>query len=179
MEEVEIWKDVVGCNGFYQVSSLGKVNSMDYKRMGVENMLSPFINSNYLTLNLFKLGKLKNRNIYSLVAEAFIDKDYKKKRLVVNHINFNKEDNRLKNLEVVTIRENSNQKHIKSSSIYTGISFCKNRNKWISAIKLNGNKKYLGFFDCEKEASEYYKAALLCVNEGRINDIKIKRVLYS
>ena len=56
-------------------------------------------------------------------------------KLVVNHINNNKLDNRLENIEIVTSRENSNLKHIKSSSKYVGVSWCKKRNgKWHSSI---------------------------------------------
>ena len=73
---------------------------------------------------------------------------------------FNKTNNKLDNLEIVTQRENSNQKHLKSSSKYIGVSWSKSRNKWVALIYLNGKHKNLGRFNDELEASKAYQKAL-------------------
>jgi hypothetical protein len=172
----EIWKDVIGYEGLYQVSSLGRVKSLNYGQTGQEKILKPNNhNLGYIVVGLHKEGLQKSKKIHQLEAEAFIDKDYKSKGLVVNHINFKRNDNRLCNLEVVTQRENTNCKHLVSSSKYTGVCWHKRYKKWSSRIFIDGKSKYLGFFDNEKEASDYYEAALICVNEGRFDDILAKK----
>lgn len=173
--ENEIWKDIIGYEGKYQVSSFGNVKNLNYAQTKIEKIMPCRENrGGYLVVYLCKNGGMKTKTIHSLVGMHFIDKDYKLKGLVVNHINFNKKDNRLANLEIITTRENSNRKHIPSTSKYTGVCWDKKSKRWISGIVFNGSRKYLGSFVCEKEASVYYENALACINEGRIGDIKVK-----
>jgi hypothetical protein len=171
----EIWKDVIGYEGLYQVSNLGRVKSLNYNRSEKEIILKTAKTMGYVSVDLYKNCIGKSKRIHQLEAEAFIDRDYLAKKLVVNHKNFKRDDNRLCNLEVVTQRENANCKHLLSSSKYTGVCWHKIKKKWMSAIRINGKNKYLGYFDNEKEASDYYEAALICVNEGRFDDILAKK----
>ena len=102
----EIWKDVEGYEGLYQVSNLGRVKSLSknwcHKK---EIILIPRkINSGYVFTTLFKNGKSKNITIHRLVAKAFIPNPLKKEQ--VNHINGIKTDNRIENLEWCTREEN-------------------------------------------------------------------------
>ncbi len=127
----------------------------------------------YLGVNLFKNGISKTRLIHQLVAEAFLNHIPNGFKLVINHKNFIITDNRVENLEIVTTRENSNQKHINSTSKYTGVHWAKYYKKWISAIYVNGNTTYLGIFDNELDASKYYENAIISVKNGE--DIKVKR----
>ena len=80
--------------------------------------------------------------------------------LVVNHKDFNKENNNVDNLELVTQRENANHKHIKSSSQYSGVTWWQERKKWVSQIWNNGTKKHLGIFNNELDASQAYQNTL-------------------
>jgi hypothetical protein len=172
----EIWKDVIDYEGLYQVSSIGRVKSLNYLRSGKERILKNGKDSDgYMILILSKRLIRKTGRVHQLVAESFIDKDYKSKGLVVNHKNFKRDDNRLENLELTTQRENNNKKHLPSSSKYTGVSWQKRLKKWKCTISISGKNKYLGVFDNEKEASDYYEAALICVNEGRVDDILDKK----
>ena len=98
--------------------------------------------------------------MHQLVAEAFLNHKRCGMEFVINHIDFNKTNNKVENLEIITNRENSNQKHLKSSSIYTGVSWDKRYNKWRSNITVNGKLKHLGYFINELEASEVYKKEL-------------------
>lgn len=168
---MEIWKDVVGYEGLYEVSSVGRVNNV------CKSVIVPSFrySDGYLAVNLYKERNRKMRSIHSLIAEAFINNSYRDKRLVVNHINFIRDDNRLENLEVVTQRENSNQKHLPSTSKYTGVCWKKDANMWVSSISINGKPKKLGYFKDEYEAHLYYENALVCVKEDRIDDIRVKR----
>jgi hypothetical protein len=153
---MEIWKDIKDYND-YQVSSLGNVKSLKHNR---ERLLKPGIGGSYKTVALLKGGKQKSFSVHQLVAVAFLNHIPNGYELVVNHINLDKLDNRLENLELITHRENTNKKHLKSSSIFTGVSKHKPSNKWQVKIQLNGVNKTLGLFHCELEAATAYNNAL-------------------
>lgn len=98
----EIYKDIVGYEGLYQVSNLGNVKSFKY---GKQRILKPGVNKcGYLNLNLWINSFSKNFKIHRLVAKAFIENIDNKE--YVNHINGIKTDNRVENLEWCTASEN-------------------------------------------------------------------------
>jgi hypothetical protein len=136
---MEIWKDVFNYQGIYQVSNLGNIKSLNYKKTKKEKVLISSVGSNgYLTVKLCKNGIAKTRTIHQLVLESFLNyMPDGTQKLVVNHINFIRRDNRLENLEIVTMRDNGNQKHIKSSSKYTGVTWNKEKKKWRVILKMN------------------------------------------
>ena len=147
----------------YQVSNLGNVKS--FKR-GKERVLKPGVSSpGYLVVNLWKEKTPKTFQIHKLVAMSFLDHKPCGYKLVVNHINFNKTNNNVRNLEIISHRENTNRKHLKSSSKYTGVCWNKRANKWRADINVNGKLKYLGLFKDELKASEAYQLALNSVKK--------------
>lgn len=85
-------------------------------------------------------------------------------KLVVNHKDFNKQNNYVNNLEIITQRENTNLKHIQSSSKYVGVNWAKKSNKWQSTITINNKQKFLGLFTNELDDSKAYEKALLLIN---------------
>lgn len=100
----EIWININGYDGDYQISNYGQVKS--FKR-GTEKILSPGINNDgYLKIGLSKNGKTKFHNIHRLVAEHFVP-GYQE-GMVVNHIDEDKTNNHVSNLEWVTIKQNTN-----------------------------------------------------------------------
>ena len=104
----ELWKDVVGYEGLYRVSSHGRVKSFHKSwESGLIMKCRTHHKSGYPQVQL-KSKKGKNRTIYvhRLVAVAFIPNPENK--LCVNHIDENRENNVLENLEWVTHKENSN-----------------------------------------------------------------------
>ena len=155
---IEEWEDILGYEGLYKVSNLGNIKSLKFQK---EKVLKLQTNTKgYFIVNLYKNKKMKSHQIHQLVAIAFLNHVPCKMELVINHINFDKKDNKVSNLEIVTNRENSNRKHLKSTSKYTGVSFEKDRNKWVAQIKINGKRVLLGRFSNEIDASNAYQSKL-------------------
>ena len=150
----EIFKDVPNYEEMYQVSNLGNVKSLARKGCLTDRIMKPSIDANgYLQIPFSKEGKTKCKKIHQLVAEAFLNPEPSGHRLVIKHINEDKSDNRLQNL-------NSSHKYTKSSSKYRGVTWNKNAGKWKAYIRFKGKQRYLGLFTDELEASEAYKTAL-------------------
>ena len=102
---MEIWKDIKGYEGLYQVSNLGRVRSLHYRNTNEvrELFLKPH-NRGYLQVELHRYGDRKMFTVHRLVALAFVDGFAKNRE--VNHIDENKHNNRADNLEWVTTSEN-------------------------------------------------------------------------
>jgi len=155
---IEEFKELKGYEGMYEVSNLGNVKSL---KCGREKFLKAGVASHgYYTVALCKDGNKKTKNVHVLVAESFLNHNPNGHKLVINHIDLDKLNNNVSNLEIVTTRKNTNQKHIKSTSKYVGVCWFKRDKKWRAAIVINGKSKYLGLFTDEKEASNAYQTAL-------------------
>lgn len=98
----EIWKDIEGYDGIYEVSSWGRVKN---SRTGRVLKAGKDIYG-YLFVNVYKNGKRTNYKVHRLVAQAFIPNPQNKPQ--VNHIDENKENNYVENLEWCTAKENNN-----------------------------------------------------------------------
>jgi len=162
---MEIFKDVIGYENLYQVSNLGNVKSLNYNHTGKQKELSKSVcDKGYYKVSLWLKGIMKTRSVHQLVAESFLNHKPNGYKLVINHINFNKLDNRVVNLEIVTARQNANQKHLQSTSKHVGVCWDKSRNKWKAQIKINGKNKFLGRFNQEIDANNAYQSKLLSLN---------------
>jgi hypothetical protein len=157
----EIFKDIPNYEGMYQVSNLGNVKSLARKGCLKDRMLKlTRCQAGYFRVVLRKDSKTKARTVHQLVAEAFLNHKPCGYELVINHINHDRQDNRPENLEIVSSRENTNRKHLRSSSKYTGVSWQKSAGKWRVMIKFKGKQRYLGLYTDELEASQAYQTAL-------------------
>lgn len=101
----EIWKDVVGYEGLYQVSNTGKVKSIDWNHSGVAKELTAYEQRGYKLVGIQRNGTRHNYLVHRLVATAFIDNPEGKPD--VNHIDGKKDNNCVDNLEWVTKSENT------------------------------------------------------------------------
>lgn len=103
----EKWKDISGYPN-YQVSNIGRVKSLNYKRTGKEKILKPLKNKKgYLQVILYNLGKIKSMKIHRLVAAAFVQNNSLFNN-EVNHIDECKTNNCASNLEWCTTEQNCN-----------------------------------------------------------------------
>lgn len=173
---VEIWKDIVGYEGLYQVSNMGHVKSLNYNHTGKQKELAfKRHNSGYLTVTLCKDGVHKNKSLQTLVANAFIENPDCKP--CVNHIDGNKENNTVTNLEWVTYSQNTRH------AIKTGLRADSNMTGRIGVLNPCSRKveqyakdgKHIKTWDCISDVARSYNCSPSTVINccaGRIKSCK-------
>lgn len=159
---MEIWKDIIGYEGLYQISNKGRVKSLKKwcgnkhlsKWIKEESILKPTDNGNgYLIIGLRNQTKRKNFYIHRLVASYFLDNPENKK--CINHKDFNKQNNDVDNLEWISQKDNvlysvDRMKHRKSrSKTNTGERYITKRYK---KYRVQIDYKDLGLFETLEEA---------------------------
>lgn len=112
MDNIEIWKDVKGFEGLYQVSNYGNIKSLPKKKgkgkgyFTKEKILKPKTDRyGYFVVCLRKNNKNHNMSIHRCVALSFCKNPFNK--TVVNHKDGNKKNNMSSNLEWCTVQENT------------------------------------------------------------------------
>ena len=159
--EDEVWKPIKDFEGYYEVSNKGRIKSS--KRNIILNQGN--ITKGYLGVSLAKDGVSYSKRVHKLVADAFIPNIENKP--YINHINGNKKDNRVENLEWCTPKENS--EHAKENKLVS-----KGKKK---VYCLEDNKIY----DSIKQLAKDFNA-----NEGQVknacdnanNTLKNKHITY-
>ena len=164
----EIFKDVPGYEGKYQVSNLGNVKSLARE---IVNAKGKYISKEkilkhgkdtcgYYYVNLSKESKKKSIKVHQLVAMTFLGHKSNGNKIVIDHINNNPSDNRLENLQLISQRENCSKDRKVGSSKYIGVYWHKKANKWMGRIQINKKNIYLGIFENEYDAHLAYQKAL-------------------
>lgn len=165
--EEEIWKDVKGYEGAYQVSNFGFVKSLNRKISSGNaiyaikgKVLKSFPIDDYVGVALNKNGKRKIETVHRLVALHFIPNPENKPD--VNHKDLHKSNNHVNNLEWSTEKENiqhycENNRH-KFSSKYRGVF--KYKGGWRVDITIEGKPYQLYTHPTEELASEVYEKAV-------------------
>jgi len=136
--EKEMWEDVENYEGFYQVSNLGRIRSLDRTITRNDGMakkvkgkiLKTRVSKGYVLINLNKDGVCKTFSLARLIATTFIPN--KKRKPEVNHIDENKLNNAVTNLEWCTSLENANHG-----------TRNKRIGKWVKEMNKKPNSPYL------------------------------------
>lgn len=169
----EIYKDIPNYEGLYQVSNLGNVKSLhrvitrsnDKVQTIKEKFLKPILGSHgYLAVGLYKNKKQKLFLVHVLMAIVFFNHKPKGNTIVVDHINNDRTDNRLDNLQLISHRENVSKDLKNGTSKYVGVSWNKKAQKWGSSIRIKGKSKHIGYFTDELKASKAYQNKLLSLS---------------
>ena len=164
----EIWKDILGYEGLYQVNDYGNVKSLsrtitkgNITYITKDRLLKQSIDSQgYPYVNLSDYKKQKTFRVHQLVAVAFLNHTPDKhKGLVIDHIDNNKLNNMTTNLQLITNKKNTSKDRKNKTSKYTGVSWHEQSNKWLAQFRKNGSVKYLGTFESEEEAKDAYNTS--------------------
>lgn len=142
----ETWKDILNYEGLYQISSLGNVKSLiksttkkiktpgGYRQL--ERILKPALNNGgYFIVTLSKNNHHKTCPIHKLVATAFIPNTNNKPQ--INHIDCNKLNNSVKNLEWVTAQENSEHAILNGLTTFEHLRGENHKNSKLTKKKIN------------------------------------------
>ena len=151
----ENWKKIENIDGDYMISDLGNmVNVRTGKRVGAIG------HDRYVHFMGKQDGKVKNFKVHQLVWDAFGGKSYDGKRIVIDHINNIRSDNRIENLQLLKFRDNCNKGIKVGRSEVMGISWNTAKQRWLAQISLGGQRFVLGFRRTIDEAKSLYDEAL-------------------
>lgn len=146
-EQNEIWVDLIGYEGIYVISNLGRVKTVIKRGNSVKGrILTPVVTKKgYLRIGLTDEKGIQRRfYIHRLVIESF--NKCQEEKMQVNHIDGDKTNNRLSNLEFVTDKENKkhaikNDLNAKGEQIHTAV-FTQEQIEWIRKHYKPGHSKY-------------------------------------
>lgn len=163
---METWKDIIGFEGYYQVSNLGNVRSLD-RFDGVNyrkgQIIKPTLKFNgYLQVGLRKHMKRKYVSVHRLVATHFIDNPKNKSQ--INHIDCNKQNNKVDNLEWVTPKEN--QFHAKKNGLRENMPSGENHCNYGKYGENSRTAKPVIRYNKDTGEIKLYKAKILAKYDG-------------
>jgi len=175
------WYTIPGYDGFYVINKKGDVLSLPrtiqrsngtcQKIYG--KLLTPCTDKKgYLVLRLSKNDRAKSYKVHQLVAMSFLNHTPAGNTLVVDHIDNNKLNNCLSNLQIIEHSKNTRKESKGFTSAFRGVFFSKEKSRWLAHIIHEGKRYYLGSFKEEKEASNAYEHALKCIENNDIKNIK-------
>ena len=107
-EQEVVWKEIPGFDGRYSVSIYGEIHDLKLNRF-IKPHMSGVKRRNYPQVTLYKKDKSKHtKRVHSLMAITFLGHVYDgSRKLVVDHIDNNPTNNNLKNLRIITMKENN------------------------------------------------------------------------
>ncbi len=159
----------------YQVSNLGRVKSLKFNK---ETFLKGVIDAyDYKKVQLSLNSKQKTFKIHKLVAIAFLGHTPQGHNEVVDHIDNDKSNNRVDNLQLITARQNTSKDKKGYSSEYVGVCYFKNSNKWISSIRIGKKQVTLSYTKTQFEGYLYYKYALKNLDKYNGNNKEFRNLI--
>ena len=162
LNSIEIWKDVPDFEGYYEVSSLGRVRNCRTKKIKAQSIQT---NGKYYQCSLWKNNKEKRVLTHRCVAKAFISNPLDKEH--VNHKDKNVFNNTLSNLEWVTCSENHLHsyktgrvnakaflgKKRSTASKYRYVYWDAKRSNWKASVKKDNKTHNIGRFNNDLDAA--------------------------
>lgn len=160
----EIYKDISGYEGVYQISNKGNVKSLSFNRSGKNRILKFGVNDGYFVVMLYKNKLRKNCSVHRLVANEFIPNPDGKEQ--INHIDGNKVNNCVENLEWSTISEN--QIHRFKVLNHKGPNFGKLGKDNNNSVKVEQYSKQGDFIRCWDSIMDVHRE--LGINSANISN---------
>lgn len=180
---MEIWKSVADYEGLYEVSSLGRVRSLDKivpKWDGTRLLKGRILKGGITQFGYHKIILTKNKHrqtifVHRLVAEAFLENDNPNIKTQVNHIDGNKLNNKMGNLEWVSASENIKHafsigvKKVSKKQTDTITKLGKNSNKRVLQLGLDGHiiKEWHSITEASKTLNINMSSISMCCHGKR------------
>ena len=166
MIDIEIWKDIKDYEGLYQVSNWGRVKSLNYNHTGKSKLLKPYDDTRgYLQVKLSKNRKSKNCLVHRLVATAFLENPENKPE--INHIDEDKTNNRVDNLEWCEHKYNTNYgtRNERAAKAMTNGKL----SKPVLQLTLTGKliREWPSTMECERNGFNFGNVAACCRGERK------------
>jgi len=168
----ERWAKVYNIDGEYMISDLGNmVNVKTGKRVGHIGQ------DKYVHFFGRINGKVKNFKVHQLVYNAFGGDSYDGRKIVIDHINNVRSDNRINNLQLLKFRDNCNKDIVVGRSGVMGVSWNTAKQRWLAQISLGGRRYVIGFRKTITEAKNLYDEALYLYEAKGLTPIDLKEKL--
>lgn len=159
----EIWKEVPSYSN-YEVSNFGRLKSKNYNKTKYERIMKPLkSNEGYINYILAKDGYAKTYKAHILIGIVFLGYIPNKGNIVIDHIDNDKTNNRLDNLQIITFRENLTKDRSRISG-YRNVY--KHRNKWRVVVNVKGKRFRLGLYATPEEGSVVAEKFLKTLQNG-------------
>jgi len=154
----ELWKPIKNYEGFYEISNTGLVKSLSRKRYGNNGILKGRIlrhnpdSSGYLLVVLHKHGKRETCKVHHLVWDNFTEESRNGYVLQLDHIDGDKKNNNMNNLQLLSNRANIVKYHTDKRELPVGVYWHKERKKYYA----KAFNKFLGLYCTLEEARLKY-----------------------
>jgi len=150
----EIWMDIKDYP-YYQVSNLGNVRSLRYNK--IKLLKQQTRKDDYKIIIIYNNKGKYTTSVHKLVYQTFNNIKLSGYYHHIDHINNDRGDNRLENLQILSARENSLKINLSNkTSKYKGVCWDSHKKRWKACIRINSKQKTLGVFKTEEEAHNAY-----------------------
>jgi len=172
---LEEWRPVKNYEGLYEVSNFGNVRSLNRVVQNGKNkntmkgrIILQHVNPDgYLVAHLCKQSKEIVYKTHTLVWDAFGDRPRNGHKLQVDHVDNNKQNCRIDNLQLLTNRINCSKNKKSKYGTPTGVELLPS-GRFSARIRIKSEQRYLGSFNTSEEASKIYQQTIYNLNEVSI-----------